>query len=89
MSVSSSNPKASAVIEIRYGDAKTALIVLESISPDNINAPPGVLIVSRAEGCTLKISVSCSKGLGSLMATVDDLLACVQAAERAIEGVAD
>jgi hypothetical protein len=86
--VSSSIPEASAIVEIRYEDAKTARLILEAISPDNIKAPGGVSVESRAEGCTLKVLVSCSKGLGSLMATVDDLLACVQAAERAIEGVA-
>ena len=82
-------PEVSATISIRYGDADTARSILEAISPDNLRAPPGVSVEASVERRALRVSVSCSRGVGSLISTVDDLLSCVQAAERAIEGVAD
>lgn len=38
-------------------------------------------------GRTLNISVTCTRGIGSMIATLDDLLSCIQAAERAIRGI--
>jgi hypothetical protein len=89
LSGSSTTPEVSATIIIRYGDADTARSILEAISTDNLRAPPGVSVEASAEVRALRVSVSCSRGVGSLISTVDDLLSCVQAAERAIEGVAD
>ena len=88
MSANSSGPEASATISIRYGDADTARHILEAISPDNLQAPQGVSVKASVKGCTLQVSVSCRKGVRSLIATVDDLLSCVQAAERAISEIA-
>lgn len=88
MSGSSTGPEACAAIEIVYEDAQTARYILDAISPDNLKAPQGVSIKAVVEGCTLKVSVSCARGVGSLTSTVDDLLSCVQAAERAIRGIA-
>ncbi len=87
MSVSSTAPEVSAELSIRYGDAETARFILEAISPDNLQAPPGVSVEARVEGFNLQVSVACSKGVGSLVSTLDDLLSCVQAAERAISEV--
>lgn len=87
MSASSTTHEASAELSIRYGDAETARFILEAISPDNLQAPPGVSIKARVEGLSLRVSVSCGKGVGSLVSTLDDLLSCVQAAERAISEV--
>ncbi len=80
--------EASAVIEIVYADTETAHFILEAISPDNLKSPQGISIETRVEGNILKIIVSCTRGVGSLTSTMDDLLSCVQAAERAIGGVA-
>lgn len=89
LSGSSSRPKVSATIDIRYRDADTAHFILEAISPDNLQAPQGVTVEANAKGCTLHVSVTCSRGVRSLIATIDDLLSCVQAAERAINEVAN
>jgi hypothetical protein len=89
LSGSSTGPEASAEIEIAYGDPEMVRSVLEAISPDNLHAPRGVTIEAMAKDSILKISISCGRGVGSLIATVDDLLSCVQAAERAIGEVAD
>lgn len=88
MSVSSSTHEASAAIDIHYEDPKKALFIQEAISPDNLQAPEGVTVEADVMGSTLRVKVSCDKGVGSLIATVDDLLSCVQAAEKAISEVA-
>jgi hypothetical protein len=36
---------------------------------------------------SLIIEVNCSNGVGTLLATLDDLLSCIQAAEKALEEV--
>lgn len=87
MSGSSSEPEASAVIDICYRDEDTARFIVEAISPDNLQAQKGVTVEAEANGCTMQLKVTCSRGVGSLIATVDDLLSCVQAAERAISEI--
>lgn len=87
MSANSTTPEVSAELSIRYGDAETARFILEAISPDNLQAPPGVSVEARVEGFSLQVSVICLRGVGSLVSTLDDLLSCVQAAERAISEV--
>jgi len=81
------SPEASATITVRYLDEGTARAVCTAISPDNFRAPAGIAVNAETRDGELRISVACSRGLGSLIATVDDLLSCVQAAERAIEGL--
>lgn len=87
MSGSSTGSEASATIRIEYTDAGTAHHILEAISPDNYDAPRGVEIDAEVEGTSLRLSVSCVRGVGSLIETVDDILSCVQAAERALTEV--
>ena len=80
-------PEASTTIDIRYNDSKTALSIMEAITPDNLHAPQGIELDANVEGNTLQISISCSRDIGSLLSTVDDLLSCIQAAEKAIDEV--
>ena len=87
MSENSSMPEASTTIDIIYEDSKTARSIMEAISPDNLDAPEGIDVDAKVDGNTLKISISCSRDIGSLLSTVDDLLSCVQAAERAIDEI--
>jgi hypothetical protein len=61
--------------------------ILKAISPDNYDAPKGVEVKAKVEDFTLKLTISCSKGVGSLLATVDDLLSCIQAAVKALSEV--
>ena len=84
MSGSSTGPEASVAIDITYSDSETARFILEAISPDNLRAPPNMAVEAEARGSKLRVKISCRKGVGSLIATVDDLLSCVQAAEKAI-----
>lgn len=77
-------PESSTTIDITYPDPKTARSIMDAISPDNLDAPEGIDIDAKVEGNKLKISISCSRGIGSLLSTADDLLSCIQAAEKAI-----
>ena len=77
---------AEARIRLRYEDEATAKAVHEAISPDNYQAPEGIDVQAVREGATLRRWVK-TKRLRSLLPTLDDLLACIQAAERALEAL--
>lgn len=87
MSGDRGRPEVAATLRIRYRDEETARAVWEAVSPDNFKAPQGIKIEAETVGGELRVSIACSRGLGSLIATVDDLLSCVQAAGSAIAGV--
>ncbi len=89
MSGSSSETEASATISILYEDAEASRSIMEAVSPDNLQSPPGVTVEASIVGPRLQLTVTCASGVKSLLATVDDLLSCVQAAERAIFNVVD
>ena len=57
---------------------------MDAIAPDNLGAPEGMSIDARVDGGTLSVTVKSSRGLGSLVSTLDDLLSCIQAAEAAL-----
>ncbi|MBS7619414.1 hypothetical protein KEJ21_02055 [Candidatus Bathyarchaeota archaeon] len=74
-------------IKINYPDKASAESILKAISPDNRSAPPGIEIKSEVSKNAVKLSISCVKGLGSLISTIDDLLSCIQIAEKALKGI--
>ncbi len=80
-------PEVTATIKIRYHDEETARAVWEAVSPDNFQTPQGIRIEADTTEGVVDILITCSRRLGSLIATIDDLLSCVQAAERALGGV--
>ena len=82
--MSQSTSKSEATVTIRYVDQRTAEAVLRAVEPDNMAAPNGVEIEAAAAGGIVTINVVCVRGVGSLVATLDDLLSCIQAAEAAI-----
>ena len=71
-------------ITIRYADQRTAEAILRAVEPDNLTVPDGIEIEAEAVGGLVTINVDCRRGIGSLVATLDDLLSCIQAAEAAI-----
>ena len=77
------------VIEIDYGESDTATAVQKAITPDNLTVPDGMHIITLVNGSILEIEVYTDRSIGSLVATLDDLLSCIQAAEKAIEEVAN
>jgi hypothetical protein len=60
---------------------------LEAITPDNTEASQGISIRAHVEDATLLMTVNCTKGVGSLLATLDDLISCIQSAEKALEHI--
>ena len=87
MSGDRGKPEVTATIKIRYHDKETAHAIWEAVSPDNFQTPQGIKIEAETADGVVDISITCSRRLGSLIATIDDLLSCIQAAERALGGV--
>lgn len=74
-------------ININYSDPETAQAILRAVAPDNIQVSKDIILESKVVGTMLQIDVDCLKSLGSLVATLDDLLSCIQAAEKAISNI--
>ena len=72
-------------ITIKYSSPEAAEAIMRAIAPDNMGAPEGMSIEAHVDGSTLSVLVVSSRGLGSLVSTLDDLLSCVQAAEAALK----
>lgn len=83
--MSPSTSKSEATVTIEYRDQRIAEAIIRAIEPDNLTTPDGVKIEAEAKGGAATINVECRRGIGSLVATLDDLLSCIQAAEKAIE----
>jgi hypothetical protein len=83
----SPNSGAEADLTLRYADEETARAVAEAVSPDNFQAPEGIEVSVRRRGTEIDVHILCSKGVGSLISTLDDLLSCLAAAEKALNGL--
>jgi hypothetical protein len=87
LSESSLRAEVSATASLKYRDQATAQSILEAITPDNTEASQGTSIRAHVEDATLLITVNCTRGVGSLLATLDDLISCIQSAETALERI--
>jgi hypothetical protein len=54
--------------------------------PDNQENPFGVTLKTITEGATLEITIK-ADAIKTLIATLDDLLSCIQAAEKALQEI--
>ena len=86
MSENNSKPETRVEITLPYKNPETAASIREATAPDNQEAPPGVTIDSTLRNATLHITVTAT-GMATLIATVDDLLSCIQAAEKALKEI--
>ena len=77
-------PDTKTTITIDYKDSKTALAIQKSITPDNLDLPNGIHIFVAVMGSKLEIEVISERSIGSLVSTLDDLLSCIQAGEKAL-----
>ena len=66
------------LLELEYGDEATALAVHRALSPDNVSFVRG-----EAKGATVIASIAADTPM-KLLHTVEDYLACVSVAEKAI-----
>jgi len=83
----SRNSGVEAELTLRYLNEKTARAVVEAVSPDNYHAPEGLELSVVRRKTDITVRVRCPKGVGSLISTLDDLLSCLAAAEKALDGL--
>ncbi|MCQ5377429.1 MAG: hypothetical protein NO516_05195 [Candidatus Methanomethylicia archaeon] len=76
--------KSEIVFVREYGDASKAAKVMRAVSPDNQDAPDDTSIEMLIEGGSLVVKVASSADLPSFLRTIDDLLSCIQVAERTL-----
>jgi tRNA threonylcarbamoyladenosine modification (KEOPS) complex Pcc1 subunit len=79
--------KLEAKLSIVYDSEQEAEAVVRAVAPDNLKAPEGLVVETTRDNSCLSAVVSCEKPLETFIATLDDLLACVSVAERALETV--
>ena len=77
--------EATAKIEIVYEDSEIASSIIKAITPDNLTVPEGIKIEARSKNFELELLVSCTRGMGSFISTIDDILSCIQSAEKVLE----
>jgi hypothetical protein len=71
-----------AEIRLTYQNKREAEAVAKAVSPDNLEVPPGLHIETVRNGSDVLTTVECQTRLQTLIATLDDLLACVSVAEK-------
>ncbi len=71
-----------AEIRLSYQNEREAEAVAKAVAPDNIEVPPGLYIETVRNGSDVLTKVECQTRLQTLIATIDDLLACVSVAEK-------
>ena len=66
-----------------YSSALIAEKIIRAVQPEIADLPPGTCISMDVTGLSLRIRITSSDPLPSLLRTIDDLLACIQVAEHA------
>jgi hypothetical protein len=74
-------------LQFKYKNNLTATAIQKAVTPDNIGVPDGIEIRIYVEKNNLKIEIISKRNLGSLVSTIDDLLSCIQAAEKTLENL--
>ena len=67
-----------------YAEASRARAVAAALRPDNLRAPKGITISTRARGRRVLTEVRLDGRIETLLATLDDLLACTSTAESVL-----
>jgi hypothetical protein len=71
-----------AEIRLSYRNEREAEAVANAVSPDNVEVPLGLHIETLRNGSDVLTKIECQTRLQTLIATIDDLLACVSVAEK-------
>jgi hypothetical protein len=71
-----------AEIRLSYGNKREAEAVAKAVSPDNVEVPSGLYIETVRNGSEVHTKIECQTRLATLIATIDDLLACISVAEK-------
>jgi len=73
-----------AEITMIYEDNNTATAVAKAVSPDNLDAPQGLMVETIATESSVKSIIQCNKTIKTFIATIDDLLSAIQSAEKTL-----
>jgi hypothetical protein len=65
-----------------YSDEKISDAIAKSLEPDNLKLPRGLRVKTKTSGKVVVSAVELDGKIETLLATLDDLLACVQTAEN-------
>ena len=76
-----------AELSLVYDSEQEAEAVVQAVAPDNLKVPIGLRVETERNGSCLSAAVCCEKSLETFIATLDDLLACISVAERALGSV--
>ena len=74
-----------AEIRLSYRNEREAETVTKAISPDNMELPKGLQIETIQHDSEVNTKIKCQTRLATLIATIDDLLACVSVAEKSFK----
>ena len=74
-----------AEICLSYRNEREAETVTKAISPDNMELPKGLQIETIQHDSEVYTKIKCQTRLATLIATIDDLLACVSVAEKSFK----
>jgi len=73
--------KSKAEITCVYSSERASKSIAKAVSPDNLQAPPEMKISTEAVGKSVKTKIEFDGRIETFLSTLDDLLACTQAAE--------
>jgi len=79
--------KLKAEVTVEMESKRLSDAVAESISPDNQKVPEGLTVKTLAQGRRVISRVACNKSFETFLATLDDLLSCMQTAEKTLRAV--
>jgi hypothetical protein len=69
---------------LKYRNHRIAEAVIKAITPDNVNLLPETKIESNVKKNNVNIHIQSKRGIASLITTLDDILTCIQVAEKTL-----
>ena len=69
-------------ILLSYKNQREAQAITKAVSPDNVEVPSGLYVKTVRNDTEVLTTIECQTRLATLIATIDDLLACVSVAEK-------
>lgn len=76
-----------AEIWLGYKNREEAEAIAKAVSPDNLKTPLGLDVKTLRKGRFVVTLIECKKRLETFIATIDDLLSCIQTAEKTLGAV--
>jgi hypothetical protein len=78
-----------ATIKLNFQSSEMANRILDAINPDNAPLPKGLQIDCSVEATKLLIRIECERGIGSLGATLEDILSSIDLSLRTSDSIND